>query len=156
MVKTVVLMMGLPRSGKSTKAAQLRKEKGWPIVNRDSIRLAMHGQRYVSEAEPMVKAMAIIMVRALFNAGHDVIVVDETSIKLETRKFWGSGNSDSEWEVKVLHIATSAEVCLERADLTNDERIKNVIIRMNEDFEPLEENEVELRESELETLGQSS
>lgn len=155
-MKTIVLMMGLPRSGKSTEAKRLRVEKGWPVVNRDSIRLALHGQRYVTEAEPMVKAMAIIMVRALFNAGHDVIIVDETSIKLETRKFWGSGNPESEWEVKVLHIDTPVEVCLERADLTNDERIKSVIERMDEDFEPLEPNESKLMEGELETLGKSS
>lgn len=156
MGKLLVLMMGLPRSGKSTKAQQLSLERGWPIVNRDSIRIALHGQRYVPEAEPMVKAISLVMVRALFNAGHDAIIVDETSIRFETRKFWGSGVPSTEWATKVFNIDTPPEVCLERAASMDDEVIMDVIERMAIDLEPLQETELEFREGDHEIPGKSS
>jgi predicted kinase len=133
-------MMGLSRSGKSTIAKQLSQKKGWPIVNRDSIRLALHGQRYYAPAEPMVKATAHIMVQSLFNAGHNHVIVDETSIRVETRKYWGS-NALTPWATKVLYVDTSAEVCLERARAMNDEQIIPVIEKMAADIEPLTDDE---------------
>ena len=156
MTKMIVLMMGLPRSGKSTVARELSEKHGWPIVNRDSIRLALHGHRYLAAAEPMVKAIALIMVRSLFNAGHTAIIVDETSIRRATRDFWKSFDSPPEWTTRVFHVNTSAEVCLERAASMDDEQIKNVIERMAEEFEPLEDDEVEFEEGFLETPGKSS
>ena len=65
--KTLILTVGLPRSGKSTWAAQT----GWPIVNRDAIRLALHGQAYIQDAEDMVTAIETYMVKALFGAGNN-------------------------------------------------------------------------------------
>ena len=152
----VILMMGLPRSGKSTRAGELKIKHGWPIVNRDSIRLALHGQRYAKEAEGMVKTIALVMVNALLLAGNKTIIVDETSIKKATREFWGSGKYGHPWITEVLHIDTSMEVCLERAAETDDTRIVPVIESMARDLEPLEDNEVIFQEPSLETPGKSS
>lgn len=51
---TLVLMVGLPRSGKSTIARSGRV----PIVSPDAIRLALHGQPFIASAEPTVWATA--------------------------------------------------------------------------------------------------
>lgn len=45
-MKKLILTIGLPRSGKSTWA----KQQGCPVVNPDSIRLALHGKAYIQEA----------------------------------------------------------------------------------------------------------
>lgn len=45
--KTVILTSGLPRSGKTTWALK----QSLSIVNRDAIRLALHGQPFIPEAE---------------------------------------------------------------------------------------------------------
>jgi len=146
--KLLICMMGLPRSGKSTVARVLSKLLPAPVVNRDSIRLALHGQRYQSEAEPMVKAVAKIMVGALF-AYHDTIIVDETNLKCDTRKYWRGGS----WATRFLLVPTSEEVCLARADATNDEEIKPVIESMLAYSEPLHENfELEYEVPENSTL----
>ena len=135
----IICMMGLPRSGKSTKARVLSEEAGIPIVNRDSIRLALHGQRYVQIAEPMVKAISGIMVNALFIAGHKTVIVDETNMRRSTRDFWASLNPDA--RIEFWYVDTPKEECLRRAQFMNDEIIQPVIERMAADFEPLGEDE---------------
>ncbi|GAF94425.1 unnamed protein product, partial [marine sediment metagenome] len=64
--KKLILTVGLPRSGKTTWA----RKQGIPMVNPDSIRLALHGKAFIEEAEPMIWTIAKYMVRALFIAGH--------------------------------------------------------------------------------------
>lgn len=133
----VIGMMGLPRSGKTTVARRLSRILGVPIVNRDSIRLALHGQRYQKLAEPMVKAIALVMVRALFEAGHCTVIVDETNIRRSTRDFW----RDEAWVTEILSVFASPEVCLRRAKAADDEAIQSVIVRMADGFEMLEPDE---------------
>lgn len=140
--KLLICMMGLPRSGKSTKAHELSKKLNAPVVNRDSIRLALHGQRFVQCAEPMVKAMSGIMVDALFRAGHDMIIVDETNITRSTRDFWRGIQPN----IKFLHVRTSKDECIRRARSTNDSIIQPVIERMALIFEPLEDDEIKYEE----------
>ncbi len=141
MDRQLVCMLGLPRSGKSTVAGTLSVELGAPVVNRDSIRLALHGQRYVASAELMVKAIAKVMVTSLF-AYHDTVIVDETNIKHSTRAFW----RDGDWKTAFLELDTSKELCLARAKSMNDEQIQPVIERMAAEMEPLGsvEEEVEI------------
>ena len=126
-MKKLICTVGLPRSGKTTWA----KEQLSPIVNPDSIRLALHGQRYQPEAEHFVWAIAKVMVRSLFLAGHDFVIVDATNTTEKRRKDWVS----DEWETVFHHIKTSKEVCIERAQSANDAEIIPVIERMSENFE---------------------
>lgn len=130
-MRTPVLigMCGLPRSGKSTRAAALTQEyaaKGLavPVVNPDSIRLALHGQRYQQLAEPFVWAIAQVMVRALFLAGHKAVILDATNISRRRREMWLSPDWHVEWYV--LDVPMS--VCVERAG--SDLELAGVIRRM--------------------------
>jgi len=128
-MKKLYLTVGLPYSGKSTWA----KRQNVPIVNPDSIRLALHGQRYVKEAEELVWAMAKIMVRSLFLAGHDQVIVDATNNTRKRRDVWMS----SEWDIyfKVFYV-TAAE-CIARAKAEGDDEIIPVIERMQKQHEAL-------------------
>jgi predicted kinase len=51
----LMILCGLPASGKSTHADRLRKE-GWSIVCPDDLRKVLHGEPFRPEAEPMVWA----------------------------------------------------------------------------------------------------
>lgn len=130
---TLVCTVGLPRSGKTTWC----RGQGWPIVNPDSIRLAIHGQRFISEAEPFVWATAKAMVRSLFLAGHNVVLLDATGNSRKRRDEWQSQN----WETYFQVIDTPAAVCLERATAEADHAIIPVIERMAAEHEPLGEDE---------------
>jgi len=101
-MKTLILTVGLPRAGKPTWS----KQQGYPIVNPDSIRLALHGRAAFPHAEPMVWAIARIMVRSLFLAGHDTVILDATSISNHRRKEW----ADEDWSVETVCIGKELSV----------------------------------------------
>lgn len=132
--RILIVTVGLPRSGKTTWA----RSQAYPIVNPDSIRLALHGQRFYADAEPMVWAVARLMVRSLFLAGHRHVILDATSVQKKRRDEWVS----REWGTFFKHVDTNWEVCLKRAEAENDQEIIPVIARMMEQFEPLTPDEM--------------
>lgn len=134
----LIAMMGLPRSGKSTVSEKLSKELGAPIVRKDAIRLALHGNAYISLAEPMVKAISLIMVRSLFLSGHPIVIADETHYSRAARDFM---KSPKEWTTEFYHVGTPASVCMERAIKTNQAYLVPVIEEMVSRYEPLDDDE---------------
>jgi predicted kinase len=120
--KTLILTVGLPRSGKSTWA----REQGLPVVNPDSIRLALHGEAYLERAEPMVWVIAKIMVTALFEAGHAEVILDATSVTQERRDFW----KNNLWSIQYEIFDTSVEECIRRAKISEKLYLIPVIERM--------------------------
>lgn len=139
-MKRLICTMGLPRSGKSTWV----REQNAPIVNPDAIRLAIHGQRFWRPAEKQVWAAADLMVRALFNAGHDTVIMDATNTTRKQRDQWSS----DEWETVFHHVDTSRAICESRALYDQMPDLLDVIDRMVAEFEPLEDDEVSLLEHE--------
>ena len=127
----LILTVGLPRSGKSTWA----KQQGHPVVNPDSIRLALHGQRWYAPAEPMVWATAKLMVRSLFLAGHETVILDATNGTQDQRAQWLNLDPRCRYEFKVFD--TSEDECIKRARATGQEDIVPVIQRMASTWEPV-------------------
>lgn len=131
--KLLIATVGLPYSGKSTWAVS----QPWTVVSPDAIRLALHGQRFCREAEPMVWVIAKLMVRSLFLAGHSVVVLDATNLQRKYRDDWKS----PDWDLRFKAILTPLEYCLERAQRADDQYILPIISRMAETQEPLGDDE---------------
>jgi predicted kinase len=131
-MKKLILLAGLPRSGKSTYAKGLIDGCGAVIVNPDSIRLAIHGQPFIAEAESFVWAVAYAMTEALFIAGHDVVVVDATNTNEKARKPWYDRFQEKRTNISVelVVIGTSKGECMARAILSNQSYLIPVIERM--------------------------
>lgn len=130
----LIAMVGLPRSGKSTISKVLAREWGnAPIVNRDNIRLALHGQRYQALAEPFVKGISNVMIRSLFLSGSDYVIYDETNYSRAARDFIKS----PDWNTVFYVVETDPDVCVERAFKTNQPDLKEVIWEMYDRYEPL-------------------
>jgi predicted kinase len=125
--------VGLPRSGKTTWA----QKTNLPVVNPDAIRLALHGQRYVEEAEPMVWAIAEVMVRALFRAGHAQVVLDATNNTRKRRARW----IGKEWHPVFVLFGIDKETCISRAHAEGDAMILPIIERMDAEHEPVGRDE---------------
>lgn len=123
---TLIAMVGLPRSGKSTIARIVSKELGAPIVSRDCMRLAIHGQRYAKEAEPLLKSLDIYFIRSLFLAGHEVVICDETNFSPEARDHM----RDPSWKTAFWEVLTEPKVCKERAMATNQADLVPIIDEM--------------------------
>jgi len=128
-MKILHLLIGLPRSGKSTKA----KELGFPVVEPDAIRKVIHGTPWKRNVEHMVWGIAHIMVDALFEAGHNDVILDATNHTSARRSEWESEN----YSIKYYEIETPMSVCIERARSTNQEYLIPVIERMCQQYEPL-------------------
>lgn len=116
------MTVGLPYSGKSNWAIN----QGFPVVCPDKIRLALHAQRYEPLAEPMVWAIAKVMVRALFYAGHAKVILDATNTTSNRRDDWQS----DDWVRKYLICDICKEACIQRARKADDEYIVDIIERM--------------------------
>lgn len=121
--RKLIVLVGLPRSGKSTWAQQ----QGFPIVCPDAIRLALHGERFLAKAEPMVWTIVFLMVEALFLAGNDTIIIDATNVTAKRRDEW-KNKFPSTVELKVFD--TPPEECKRRAVDTMQPDLLPVIDRM--------------------------
>lgn len=126
-MNTLYATVGLPRSGKSTWAV----DSGLPVVSPDAIRLALTGQPFVPVAEPMVWGVAQTMVRSLFLAGNDSVILDSTNVTMRRRSVWYGNDL---WTTVFVPFETPVEECLSR--LTDDNQyLIEVIHRMDEEFE---------------------
>lgn len=129
----LIATVGLPRSGKSTILRKLSAELHAPVVSRDAIRLALHARPYIPEAEPFTRAIYKVMIAALFEWGHEIVLADETHYSRAARNFV----ADGPWETSFLIVDTSPEVCIERAKATNQPWLLSVIPEMAARYEPL-------------------
>lgn len=136
--KTLIITVGLPRSGKSTWVKEKSEMENCPIVCPDSIRLALHGQAYNSAAEPFVWAIAKTMVKSLFLSGHNKVILNSTGNTKERRDDWKS----DEWALTYKVFNTSKEVCIQRAKDTGQDYLIPVIEKMAEEHQPLTEEEL--------------
>ena len=131
---TLILTVGLPRSGKSTWA----RSTGLPMVNPDSIRLAIHGKPYAPEHEERVWQSALLMVRSLFIAGHTKVVLDATNL-LEFRRIeWYS----PKWDTRLVVFKTPIDVCIQRAKDSKTEYLIPAIERMAAQMDPWPEHDL--------------
>lgn len=134
-MKTLYMMVGLPRSGKSTQALNM----GRPVVSCDAIRQALGVYPFVPAAEPWVWRIARTMVESLFHAGHQEVVLDSCSYTRKRRDEWRSSN----WCRRFVLVDTPKEVCIERALATDQEYLVPTIERMAVEYEPVAEDEEE-------------
>lgn len=140
-MKTLILMVGLPRSGKTTKAWKLSERHSAPVVNPDSIHRVLHGTAYRDEANPIVWGIAKMMVRALFEAGHEFVILDACNNTIARREEW-KDPTGLIWDREYFYLDTSMDECIRRLDDSNQE-LADVIRVMSVRHEPLDDDEQE-------------
>lgn len=134
----LIVMVGLPRSGKTTIVRKHYKPRGYAIVCPDLVRRAIHGQRFIAETEPFVWATVYAMVDSLLLAGCRVVVDAAHSTKVR-RAPWVRREA-------VFHVvSTSEKECIRRAQGEKDEYIIPSIQRQAvqwEDVDPVAEGRI--------------
>ncbi len=134
----LICLAGLPRSGKSTWAMDMSyRSEFYPIVNKDSIRQALHGRAFDETREDEVCRIATLMVTSLFIAGHEIVCLDETNITYARRCSWQSRS----WDVRLKVFDTGMEECIRRAKARGERNIIPIIEKMAAQWEPLTEEE---------------
>jgi predicted kinase len=103
----LILLVGLPRSGKSTWAAG----QNHPVVSRDAIRIQLHGRPFFPEHEDEVSQIEEQSVRDLIAAGHRTVIIDATHFRQEYIDRWKTG----EWTIETRLFSTPRSLCIRRA-----------------------------------------
>jgi predicted kinase len=104
---TLILMRGLPRSGKST----LARSMGYPIVSPDSFRHVMHGTSFFKGAEALVWAIVRTTVMHYFDYGYEKVILDYCNNTKRRIDVW----RDGPWTIEIVTVNTSEEECIKRA-----------------------------------------
>ena len=132
-MKTITMMIGLPRSGK-TSWIRDNKEGSAVIVSADELRWLIYNQRFWSEGENLVWSIREIMLKALLQQGVDVIIDEANSTRKRREPIFDLAKRYG-YEVEARVILTDASICAARAMEENRFELLSVIERMNKQFE---------------------
>ena len=139
---TAYILRGLPGSGKSTLAAKMHADTGAEIVNRDAIRMALHGTYWSGEEEKEDEVTVYEQSLIVDNVkkGRDVIV-DATNLNpvhfdslVRAAEYFGA-------HVEVITLRTSIEQCIandsarrERGDRFVGEEVIRKLAELSPEF----------------------
>lgn len=114
MQNKLIVLQGLPASGKSTLAKQMAKAdpKGTIIVSRDAFRHAL-GEYWVPSRERYVSCLETYAVRKGLKEGFNV-VVDATNLNEEIVEKWKDTAAEANAEIEFIKLSTPLQICLER------------------------------------------
>jgi len=129
-MQTLLIMRGLPGSGKSTFArhlvAQSTPELTWKRINKDELRIMLDNNRWSAENEHNLNQMVAVMVKFYLRGGFSVISdnmnFDPKHIKAAV-KLVNLVNEDDKpikVDIQVVDFATPIDVCIERDRLRSN------------------------------------
>jgi predicted kinase len=139
-MKEIAMMVGLPRSGKSTISKELKESNpGSIILCNDLIRLQLYGQRFYRGGEAFVWACHDLMFKLLLEQGVD-IVLDETNVMAVRRAEYIKLAKQYGYRITCVWVKTDIDVCKERAVATMQDDLVSVVDQMAGKFnEPKKE-----------------
>lgn len=126
----IILMQGLPGSGKSTRAEQIVKEHGNAFrVGRDQLRTMLHFGDWSGKKEAITKTVQTAVAKSLLDQGK-VPIIDDTNIQpsriAEWKRFAKEFNAEIEW----VRMETPLEECIKR-DMHREKPVgRSVIVAM--------------------------
>lgn len=126
----MIIMQGLPASGKSTRAEELIREHGNAIrVNKDSLRTMLHFGKWSGKNEGITKDVA----RAV--AAHSLVlgrttIIDDTNLNEGTLQIWKDLAKSMGAKIQYERMDTSMEECIRRDALRERPVGREVITQM--------------------------
>jgi predicted kinase len=106
-----ILMVGLPRSGKSTWIQE--HSQNAIVVSNDWIREEILGTHYSKNANAIIWTIADAALRIILGQGKDAIY-DGVNLTKETRKFYIDLARQYGAKIKIVLVITPLEICMER------------------------------------------
>lgn len=123
----LLMLKGLPASGKSTYATELVKE-GWTRVNKDELRLLMHGGKWSrgNESE-VITARDDLIINALEKGKN--VVVDDTNYALVHEAHLHMIALEYKADFEVKEFDTDVEECIKRDLHRGEKAVGEQVIR---------------------------
>lgn len=125
----LILMQGLPASGKSTKARQLVRQLGNGLrINRDDLRNMMFDGVWSAKREDQVRETELQMA-GLAIANGLVPIIDDTNLSRSAINMWTKMARDFKLEIQWEQMHTDIETCIARDKLRQGgERVGRAVI----------------------------
>lgn len=128
MNKRLIIMIGLPRSGKSAWALR----SGYPVVSSDVVRMEKGCYPFVPKAEPGVWQTVEALILQHFAEGCHTVVLDACNLKRERRVHWARMCRLRDIQYVPHFIDTPPGVCMARAEQCGRKDLKKVIAGMTD------------------------
>lgn len=124
----LIIMKGLPASGKSIKAKELMKTMGNTVrINKDLLRTMLHFDVFNGRNEGITKDAAIVLAETFLKLGQNVII-DDTNLNPNTMYSWQNMGHILGAKVEVVKMDTPIEECLVR-DAQREKSVGNTVIK---------------------------
>lgn len=125
-IQRLIILQGLPGSGKSTWAREFIKGKrDWAIVNRDSLR-NMRGDYWIVQQEGLITKWEDYCIASAVSEGLNVII-DATNFNPKTLAKWHRIASANSLEAEIMTFDTPVEECIRR-DLGREKPVGKSVI----------------------------
>ena len=129
----IYVMCGLPRSGKNTWIDDHKADK--VVVEAGQLRYLVYGQRFWDEGEALMWSVHDVVLRMLLQQGNLDIIINECNVTVKRRARFISIANEYGYEAICVHVPTSRQECIDRAQKLDDPRIIPVIQRMFNEFQ---------------------
>lgn len=137
-MKKLLVLQGLPASGKSTYARELlsSSEEGTSLrINNDELSSMLYGKTYTpgdSHASQLLGKIRAEIIRNAFRIGYQLVIVDNTNLSPKTFKSLQriAEDCDAEFELNNSFLDVPIEECLRRNALRENPVPEKVIWEM--------------------------
>jgi len=126
----LIIMVGLPRSGKSTWIEDFRKKNDCIVVSNDWIRENVFHVKYYHSINPALWTISDGCIRIVLGQDKTVVVDGVHHTKFVRGEFIKTGK-DMGADIEIIHIDTSFATCFRRNDKLPNEKL----IQMADEFE---------------------
>lgn len=132
----LVILSGLPASGKTTKAKELLAEYGNAVrINRDLLRTMLHFDVWNGKNEGITRDVARAMVKSLLSGKKcGVVIIDDCNLHPGTAESWRQLARERDASFEILRLDTPMEECLYRDSFREKSVGRHVIIGMAMQF----------------------
>lgn len=109
----LLMMKGLPTSGKSTRAKTIVAQGDWVRVNRDLLRTMLHFDKWSGRNEDNTVHAEKAIVREMLAGGRSV-VVDDTNLNPKNETMWREVAKEAQATFEVQIVNADLATCIER------------------------------------------
>lgn len=135
----LIMMRGLPASGKSTHAKEILEQGGWVRVNRDLLREMLHFNKWTGKNESRTVEAEKLLVKNFLSHGMNVIV-DDTNMGDRHADMWRDVATKAKATFAILEKGTDFETCMIR-EIKRQKVGADVVVKMALQYEKYPKNE---------------
>lgn len=128
----LIMLSGLPASGKSTKAKEIVAQGNWIRVNRDLLRTMLHFDKWSGKNEGITGGTETLIAGHLLSEGYN-IVVDDCNLNPKNKVMWQELAKEAGSSFEHIHIDTDWQTCVlrdnDREKFVGNNVIKNMALQ---------------------------